>query len=365
MKNIITKIGFIALLLALPLQAHAAKMSLSPGNAQFTSGCVNSVDIVVNTEGENTMAVDAFLKYNPDEIEIIDSNGSLSGTQIKTGQIYESYPGNVVQNGRIWVTGVNKVGFYNGRGTFGTIFLKNKPGVTQSSISFDFTPGSTTDSNVANATPVDVLNAAFGATFTFAPGSCGNDKTPPVVTKIYPDADSMLAPLDTNIAFIIKDDQGVNLDTLSVDVNGTTYTKNGDNKFTYEGDPTEYKINIKPIENFPERTPVNVKIQAQDINGNSMPDKIYSFNRLMPVESCKYDICPANNPCPGNDTGVNDNMKPAAPGEMLNRGALYIIWILLFFLVISLSTNVWVVTEPATKNKKSSGLRKFIKKMIK
>ena len=85
MKNFITKIGFLALLLVLPMQANAAKLALTPGNAQFTEGCVNSLNIVVNTEGENTMAVDAFLKYNPNEIEIIDSNGSLSGTQIKTG----------------------------------------------------------------------------------------------------------------------------------------------------------------------------------------------------------------------------------------------------------------------------------------
>jgi hypothetical protein len=344
MKNFITKISFLALLFILPMQTHAAKLALTPGNAQFTSECINSLNIVVNTEGENTMATDAFLRYNPNEIEIIDSNSALGGTQIKTGQIYEAYPGNIIQNGRIWVTGVNKVGFYNGRGTFGTIFFRNKPNVTKSSISFDFSPGNTVDSNVANATPVDVLNAAYGATFTFAPGSCGEDKTPPVVTKIYPEADSMLVKLDTDIAFIIKDDYGVNLDTLSVDINGISYTKNGENKFTNEGSQNEYKITVKPIKNLPERAPVNVKIEAQDINGNSMADKIYSFNRLMPVESCKYEVCPANNPCPA---GGNEDVKPSAPE--LNRGALYIMWIFLFFLVISLFMNVWIATRPYEK----------------
>lgn len=364
MKNRLKKLLLIGCLFVLPMQAHAAKMALSPGSGEFKTGCVNSVGIIVNTEGENTMAADAFLRFNPDEIEILDMNSSVSGVQIKINGIYESYPGNIVTNGRIKMTAFNRAGFFNGRGTLGTIVFKNKPGVERATIYFEFSPGASTDSNVANPDALDVLNAAYGGTYTFVTGACGSDKSPPKIEKKYPDMDAMLAPLDANIEFIIRDDQsGVNLDTLRVDVNGKVYSKEGENQFRYEGDANKYRIIIDPQEDFPDRQPVGVKIQAQDYDGNTMKDEIYSFNRLIPVEACQVGgVCKdITYSCPEND------LKPSAMEKIegISKGGRYIILILLIFLLISLITNVWQFTEPVEKDEKKLKPRKTVKKTTK
>ncbi len=359
MKRII-QIFIIAALFTIPLSANAAKMALSPGNGEFKKGCVSTIGIVVNTEGENTMAADAFLRYNPEEIEILDMNSAIPGIQIKHNGIYESYPGNITSNGRIKITAFNRVGFFNGRGTLGKIVFKNKPGVEKTAISFEFSLGNSTDSNVANPEAADILNAAYGGTYTFVEGACGTDRSPPKIEKKYPKADAMLAPSDVNIEFIITDGQsGVNLDTLRVDVNGKIYSKEGENRFDFKGKPNEYRIIIDPPENFPDKIPIGVKIQAQDLSGNVMKDVIYSFNRLMPVEACQTEACPdITYSCP------EIELKPAAPVQQENfsKTGRRILLILLTTMLISLITNIWLFTEPCSVRKKVKKAQKTSKK---
>jgi len=173
MKNKITQILSVAVLLLMtPVSAHAAKMSLSPSGGALISGCPQTVNIIVNTEGENTMAADVFLRYNPDEIEIIDQVSSVGGVQIKPGRTYESYPGNIVSGSAIRLTAFNREGFFNGRGVLGSLVFRGKPGATATSLRFDFSPGRSTDSNVADPEATDVLNGVYGADYTFKVGSC-------------------------------------------------------------------------------------------------------------------------------------------------------------------------------------------------
>lgn len=359
MKKTIKTLLITALFL-IPFQANAAKMALSPGNGEFRIGCTNRVNIIVNTEGENTMAADAFLRYNPKEIEILDMNPAVGGIQIKPNGIYESYPGNITSNGRIKMTAFNRVGYFNGRGTLGSIVFKSKPGVEKTSISFEFSPGSSTDSNVANAEALDVLNAAYGGSYTFVPGSCGSDKTAPEIVKKYPDADAMQAPPNANIEFIITDSgSGVNLDTIRVDLNGVVYSKEGENQFTYKGGPNEYRIIVDPPEDFPGKKAVGVKIQAQDLAGNTMKDDVYTFNQFIPVEACQTEISPETV-----YTHEESNLKSAAPkqAENFSKSGRMILLTLLFFLMLSLGLNVWLFTEPAPARKKAVKGQKTVKK---
>lgn len=171
MKNFLKTMGLLAILL-LPLNAKAATLGLSPGSAELISGCADTISIVIDTEGVNSLATDAFLKYNSNEIEIIDQNTGIPGIQLGIGNAYESYPGNIVSNGTIRLTGFNRSGFFNGRAVLGKIGVKGKPGVTSSVIAFQFSPGNSVDSNVADANSKDVLTSVSNARLTFVPGKC-------------------------------------------------------------------------------------------------------------------------------------------------------------------------------------------------
>ena len=295
MKNFLKNLWLAGLLLLLSsAPAHAAKMALSPGSTELRSGCITVLNIILNTEGVNTRATDAFLSYNPDEIEIIDQISSIPGLQLRAGSIYQSYPGNIAQNGTIRLTAFNQGGFFNGRGILASIVFKSKPGVDRTSISFQFAPGNSTDSNVANPESSDVLNGAYGGTYTFKSGYCTVDSSPPWVEEKQPDKGDANVPLNSNIEFVIKDNQsGINLDSLKVHIGDVIYTKDGEHRFSYKGSALKYKIIIDPAVDFLDRVPIKVKINGQDLDGNIMPEVSYSFNELIPIEeACECAPCP-------------------------------------------------------------------------
>lgn len=362
-KLLLRTIGILALVILTPFaSAHAAKMALSPGNTEFKAGCTNRLDIIVNTEGENTTAADAFLSYNPDEIEIIDQSSAASGIQLRAGKVYESYPGNIVSNGTIRLTAFNRTGYFNGRGVLASIIFRSKPGVQKSSIWFNFSPGRSTDSNVADVGSQDILNAAYGGTYTFKPNqACFVDLTPPEIVKRYPDDGAVQAPLDADIAFIITDNlSGVDIDKVKINIDGTEYTKSGENQFTYEGKPSEYKIVADPEENFRPNKPVNVKIDVQDMEGNATSGS-HSFNKLIPVEECKApepEECPDEKVCPKDK--ICPDIRPAAPPKLPTT----LLLILLFLLAISLLLNLDLILRVAAIHQKTEGVELFAKRGI-
>lgn len=183
-KILLRSLGLlIFLFLTSTPSAHAGQMSLTPGGGELNLDCANKVSIIIDTEGINTVAADAFIRFNPNEIEIIDQNPSVGGTQISTGHVYETYPGNRVDPGIIRLTGFNRSGFFNGRGILGTIKFKGKPGVQSSGFQFDFQPGSSVDSNIANVDSNDILSSANNAHFQFKPGPCPIAKPAPKVKE--------------------------------------------------------------------------------------------------------------------------------------------------------------------------------------
>lgn len=178
---------FIGLLLTAQF-AQAATLSLSPAGGELVQGCEYKTSIIVDTQGDSSLAADAFLNYNPSEIEIIDQNPGLGGIQLGTGHTYEAYPGNQVSNGIIRLTGFNKSGSFSGRGVLATIKFKPKQNINAASIVFDFSPGRSTDSNVADLESKDVLSSVSNARFTFKKGSCERSAPKPkVIEEITPE----------------------------------------------------------------------------------------------------------------------------------------------------------------------------------
>ncbi len=280
MKNKILNIGltaFLGFMFLIP-NAHAAKFGLNPSSGQLRAGCRNTVNIILNTEGADSNSADAFLKYNPKEIEVLGIND---------GTVYQAYPGKVINNGTIMLTAFNDVGAFNGRGVLASISFRSKPGVKSTSIKFNYSQGSTTDSNIASPEAVDLLNGAYGASYTFVNGSCSTDRTAPWIENEFPKDKSMNIPIDSEISFLIKDNQsGIDINKLKVQINDDIYKKDGKLAFRAEKRGLAYKITIKHVKPFGVHEPVHVTIKASDADGNRMNDYTYGFNEFIAVGSC-------------------------------------------------------------------------------
>ena len=280
-------IGILAI--AFHNSAHAAKFGLSPGSSELRQGCKYTVDIIVNTEGASTRGADAFLSYNPDEIEILD---------IDPGVVYKSYPGKIFGNGSIRITAFSQDGLFNGRGVLARIAFRSKPGVEFSKIYFNYSPGATTDSNIAGENANDILDGVYGAEYTFIPGPCVvevPDLKAPWLENLRPGIDWENMVPNTNITFSIKDDRsGVDLDSLTVQTDDLLYGKKGENTFSYEGRPTDYQIVIDPEDDFITDEPVTVNIKAKDLSENAM-ELNYEFT-VYPISECPVEVRPAAPP---------------------------------------------------------------------
>lgn len=305
MFKVLKKFGlsalFLMVFLAMTVSASAARLFLEPASADLFANCNVAVNIMIDSEGEQSSASDAHIFFNPAEIDIVE---------VREGNAYDIYPGNRVVGGKISLTGANLdiTSPYETVGSpdvYGTLIIKNKPGVFATSMNFDFTLGDTVDSNVSDVTGViDYLTSVGNGSYTFTDhGYCGNDLIPPQVDNEDPAPGTRGHDLDSNIEFDITDNNsGVDISTVVVTVDGVEY-RDGDAGFSYTGTKADYHIVINPSSDFILDTPVFVKIEASDlaIVPNVMPPHEYSFNHPIPDNDPPY--VQNTNPGPG-DTNV-------------------------------------------------------------
>jgi hypothetical protein len=274
----------LMMFIALSSSTFAARFFLAPATSELFANCESAINIMIDTEGGASTASDAIIDFNPAEIEIIDQNASIPGVQIRPGTVYEFYPGNKAESGRIYLTGASIMSEYQTGSSpdiFGSIILKNRPGVSSASLNFYYISGSTVDSNISDPSgTVDLLNSVAGGTYTFVDrGYCGNDTAPPVVSNAKPVPNSQGNPLSSNITFDISDNlSGVNLSSVRVNIDGVDYVSGGTG-FSYGGDKMKYSIIVDPLNDFLADTQVVVTVFAQDNAGNVMSPYRYSFNQ--------------------------------------------------------------------------------------
>lgn len=263
---------FIFLLSASGLIAADASMFLSPSSGDYFLDQPFNVDIMINTDGEETDSADAILYYEPQYLELVDYYPAIPGIQNQPGSTYELYPGNEVDLGlgRIRMTGFSFMNPFNssqgGPGMFARMTFKGRQFVTGTPVFFEFNPGDSHDSNVAQTfTSADILSSVSGGLYNIIP-----DTFPPYITNLSPANNATNVSPSTNVSFHIKDDQtAVDIDSVVVIVDGVTYTKDGANKFAYSGGPKDYYIRIDPP-TFDYEYLVNVHIEGSDLEGNSV-----------------------------------------------------------------------------------------------
>lgn len=294
---------------AIAASAQAARFELSPSSGAFRQECNSVINIMMSTEGAESDAANIIVNYNPAEIEILDTNGTIPGTQIQQGSVYDTYADNlaVPSEGIIRLTGFSIGHAYNsgsGFGNFAAIQFRSRPGITATSLTIEYDAGSTLDSNIAEyITSNDLLTGVTNGSYTFEPGPCVDDTQAPYVTNPTPAPGSQEIPLDSNVSFRVRDNQsGVDITSLRVVIQGVEYTYDGVNRFTYSGDPLNYLINIDPIESFPDGVIVRVEVTAEDQDGNVMSPYRWFFNEPPappPVPpTCEELGCPAAEECP-------------------------------------------------------------------
>lgn len=158
----------VGIVTALPYGAWAATLSLSPSTGSFTAGNIFSVQIVLDTQGSLVQGVDVqYLNYNPALLEVQDENASAAGVQILPGTLMSNTQINTVDTtqGRISFSQVTTGNTsFTGSGTLATVrFRALAQG--NAAATFNFTPGSTADTNVAS-NGVDVLSAVTNGSYT-------------------------------------------------------------------------------------------------------------------------------------------------------------------------------------------------------
>ncbi len=256
-----------------PVQAADAYLMLSPSTYTEYVGQTFDIDILLSTGGEDTDSADANLYYDPEYVEVVDMNSSIPGIQVQPGSIYQIYPGNEVNpaTGLIRITGFSIMNPYNsgaGTGVFATIrFRALKPTEPTTDVVFEYNPGLLNDCNIAKTgTSEDILDAVYGGEYTILP-----DTIAPYITNFSPPDGSTGVSPNTNISFRVRDDQtAVDLDSVTVEFNGETYTRSGALRFSSSGSAKNYLITINPTYNFNWEQAVAVTVNASDTSGNAM-----------------------------------------------------------------------------------------------
>jgi len=337
MKNKIVSfiglIGFAVLFLAMADKTYAATFFLSPAGGTFKKGCSNTAYVVVNTQGVASNAADAFLTYDAGKIEV---------TGVRAGNAYGTYLAPSYGGGRISLTAFTVGSSLNGSATYMSITFKSVGDSADGGFGWIFSPGSTTDSNVADLDSNDILSGVGNGNYTFEEGECVVDTSGPYVTAQSPGSGATAVPLDANVSFHLKDnDPGVNPSTIRVTVNGTEYS-DGTAGFSMSGTAKDYAITIDPPD-FGMDMKIDVSVTAKDTKNNAGGGSWSFFTPATPVPppvpptceelGCTFEAveCPPPPPAPACGVGgaavglpaemqptqnLTGGIRPAAPPAM-------------------------------------------------
>jgi hypothetical protein len=142
----------------------AASLSFSPSSKSVAVGESFTVDILLDTKGAETDAVDAIVLYDSAKLE-------ATGASLRS--LYENkLEENTGVTGKVILRATSSAtSGYSGSGTLATITFNCLESGT-ANVSFEFESGSTTDSNVASE-GVDILGSVSNGAYTITSGGIG------------------------------------------------------------------------------------------------------------------------------------------------------------------------------------------------
>ncbi len=155
----------LALIYLFPRPAlAAASLSFSPASQSVAKGDQFSTDIVLNTGGSESDGADVIVMYDGNKLQVVTASiGSLYANKMTA---------DTGTSGRVVLRATSSENqSFNGTGTFATLTFKAIAQGTANTY-FDFTSGSTTDSNVAWQ-GADILGSTSGGSYTVGAASTG------------------------------------------------------------------------------------------------------------------------------------------------------------------------------------------------
>jgi len=197
------------------------------GSDEFYVGRCFRVNIYLNTIVYNTNGADVEINYDSDDVQVVQSDCSTAATTIYSDGLYNVYPsqGNEVSSSKILLSAYNNPGVSTktSNGLYGHFFLKILAVTNPFSLNFEFTPGVTTDTNLAQTSGdgSDILQAVDNLSLKLLA-----DTDDPAVNSKSPAADATGVSVDSNVSFVPYDAMA-GVDSTSVAVrmkkSGGTY----------------------------------------------------------------------------------------------------------------------------------------------
>lgn len=193
------------------------------GNNEFYHGRCVRVDVLLDTDGNNTGGADLEINYDPARITIVNNDCSTAATTIYHDSQYQNYVNNHVVSGtgKITLGAYDNAGtVYNGSGRFAYFYFSVLDGTGNYDLDFEATPGVTTDSNLAeDGTGNDILDDAFSYTLVFT-----DDNDTPYVNNENPADGANGVQVISNILYRLNDnDAGIDFNTLTQSLTGANW----------------------------------------------------------------------------------------------------------------------------------------------
>ncbi len=198
--DLLLVIGACIVALAVPAIASAATLTLSPTSGTYAVGDTIEVKIQLDTSGISTSGTDVYVRFDPNVLQVVDSNSSATGVQISPGTLYSQTSFNSTDNGagKVSFSGSKSGGSagYSGSGTLATIKFKASAEASTTSVTIDYQAGSTTDSNViSQADSSDVLTSVTSAAYKISAAG-GTTTTTTTTTADDTDGDGVKNAVD-------------------------------------------------------------------------------------------------------------------------------------------------------------------------
>lgn len=310
----------------LSTHVQAATFRFDPAAQTFGAACTQTITLYADATGESSNAADLEVDYNPTLVKIVDADPNVDGVQITTGNAYEAYFANQVNEttGTIKLAAGSFIGNLTSRKVFASITFTALPNTTQISFTVNFSGvGATLDSNIADtSSSTDLLTAVTNGLYTFDLNNteCSSDNTKPVISFVDPTPFGQTS--SNQVVLSVSDSgSGVDISTVEITINGTTYTATSPN-VTFTGD-SSYLFTITDLDLPTDQMSV-ISTRAKDLSGNNVRSQS-AFN--VPSEQ---SLCPVQT---NDDAKVCSNLNIANLGSS-PIGIAGIIISLLFLLII-------------------------------
>ena len=219
-------LGTIAIV---PTQAGAtAELSLSPSTKTVGIGETFSVDVLVNTNGQNVVAVGAYLSYDATKLQVIDIGTSKSILTMEAEKVFDSNVGKIKISRTKPTPGINTA-----NGNLATINFKALSSVSPTKVDFIMEgigiSGTDSDILLDDGKGTDILSSVKNGSYTITDA----DIVPPTCV-INADPVSGAAPLTVSFSTVGSTDPDGTITSNSWNFGDSSPATGGPNvKHTY------------------------------------------------------------------------------------------------------------------------------------